>query len=114
MLLELPLKREFQALAGGGFEMFLALIVSLEYARNSVAAENMCKLLKGKEGSLFCGSFTRAEMWSTCSVLTRPSKFHEKTWTRGDCILASFLAFSLASLHMLSTCQRASVAAQFM
>ena len=60
--LELDLKGEFQALAGDGFKMFIALVVALEFARNSVVAENLCKLLKGKAGSLSCGNF--AELYA--------------------------------------------------
>ena len=67
--LERDMKGSFQALVREGFKIFIALVVALEFARNSMAAEKLWMLLKGKEGSLSCSSF--AAFYARALLVTR-------------------------------------------
>ena len=84
--LELQMKSSFKALAGDGFKMFIALVVALEFSRNSVVAGSLCKLLTGKEALLTCGQLCRilctsivwTGSWKPRALLTSARQLHEK------------------------------------
>ena len=58
----LAMKTAFTDLGDAGFQIFVALVVTIEIARNSMVAESFCKLLQGRESSLSVSSFP--EYWA--------------------------------------------------